>query len=184
MLQFLLLLTGEENWDKVEYLCNHFHDDALKYAKSRFRGAKPQQFDAEDVVQESYLRIMKYLNRLDFSVGDTSLKSYLFSVIDHQMVNMLEKMPVEENIEDYTDTLESDEEYFGRLCMEQERNDVREAVEVLPLIYTATLRFRYYAEMSITEIADLMGVSENTVKSRIKRSKQMILEFLQRRMEQ
>ncbi len=179
MLLFLLSLTNEENQEKVEYLFTRFHDDVIRYAKFKLRGMKTPGFDAEDVVQEAYIKVIKYLDRIDFSVGDRSLKSYLFSVIDNQTKDMLTKVKPEECLDDYSDTLESDDDFFENLHKKEDQNAVREAIKQLPLIYTITLRYRFYTEMSIKDISDFMDVPENTVKSRIKRGKQMLSDILQ-----
>ncbi len=179
MLTFLLSLTSEQNREKVEYLFTTFHDDVLRYAKSRLRGKSYTGFDAEDVVQEAYIKVIKYIERIDFSVGDASLKSYLFSVVDHKTIDMLKGCEFHENLENYENELE-DEDFLEKLRILDEAKHVREALKQLPIIYTITLRCRFYGNMSMKEIADYMDVPENTVKSRIKRGKRMLFDVLQR----
>ena len=45
--------------------------------------------------------------------------------------------------------------------------------------YSITLMYRYSSSMSVKEIADLMGISEKTVYTRISRGKQKLLEMLE-----
>ncbi len=152
----------------------------MRYAKSRLRHCKQADFDAEDVVQEAYIKIIKYIDRIDFSVGDNSLKSYLFSVIDNKTKDMIAKLKPHENIDDYHDALEDDEDFFAHLHEKENADIVRAALKQLPVIYMITLRYRFYTELSIKDIADLMEVSENTVKSRILRGKQMLWNAIRR----
>ncbi len=180
MLIFLLSCTDEQNRDRVEYLFKRFHEDVLRYAKSKLESKTDPSFDAEDVVQEAYLKVIKYVDRVDFSVGDSSLKSYLFSVVDNMSKDMLAKIKPHESLEECSEALECDEDFFEILRAHADDRSVRDAIKQLPVIYTITLRCRYYTEMSIKDISDFMEVSENTVKSRIKRGKEMLSDILQR----
>ena len=64
--------------------------------------------------------------------------------------------------------------------MEEEENRVIAAIEKLDDKYRYTLMFRYTQEMGVPQIAELMGVSEKTVYTRLGRGKKLLLEQLRK----
>ena len=66
MLQFLLTLTDESNHSKIEYIYNTCHDYMMRYAISRFQalGRTNFMYDAEDAVQNAFMRITRYIDKV------------------------------------------------------------------------------------------------------------------------
>lgn len=52
-----------------------------------------------------------------------------------------------------------------------EREAVQSALDALPLKYRIPLVLHAYAECKVTEIAETLGLSENGVKSRLRRAR-------------
>ena len=52
------------------------------------------------------------------------------------------------------------------------------AITALPDIYRETVMLHFFSELRYEEIAQLMGVSEGTVKSRMARAKERLLALL------
>ena len=69
MLQFLLTLTAESNHGKVEELYHKYHDYMMKCAVSKFKslGRSNCVYDAEDAVQNTFMKITKHIDKIDFS---------------------------------------------------------------------------------------------------------------------
>lgn len=55
-----------------------------------------------------------------------------------------------------------------------EKSDVYFAVQELPPKYKTVIHLFYYEDMSIREIAECIGAKENTVKSQLKRGREML----------
>jgi RNA polymerase sigma-70 factor (ECF subfamily) len=56
---------------------------------------------------------------------------------------------------------------------------VRWALEKLPPVFRAALVLREYADLSYAQIAEIQGVPENTVRSRIARARQAMVRLLE-----
>ena len=56
---------------------------------------------------------------------------------------------------------------------------LRMAIARLPAPFRAVIVFSYFEDMSVQEIAKVIGISEGTVKSRLSRAKYAILRILQ-----
>lgn len=90
-------------------------------------------------------------------------------------------------IEDYKHVESLDEEYIGMtdkeffdsISIKENYEKVVKAIEQMDEKYSITLMYRYSSSMSVKEIADLMGISEKTVYTRISRGKQKLLEMLE-----
>ena len=71
MLQFLLSIADEKDHAKIEYLYNRYHEDMIRFARYRLRQKKMPNYelDAEDAVQNAFLKITKYIDKVDFTRG-------------------------------------------------------------------------------------------------------------------
>ena len=179
MLQFLLTLSDESNHGKVEHLYKKYHDYFTKCAVNKFRslGRTNCVFDAEDAVQNTFMKITRYIDNIDFSRGEQDIKNYCLAILSNEIRNVLN-----ENKENY----EIDEEF----CAEDEYNIIEElgmkenyakivkAIEGLDDKYSTTLQLYFCKEMTVNEIADLMGISPKTVYTRLARGKRLLLDSL------
>lgn len=158
----------------VEYL-----DGLFSYAKRLTRNDS----EAEDLVQETYLRAMRAASRLR---ADSNLKGWLFTILRNTWLNQLRArrtsiqigdMDVEEIrtgsavkvIRDQHDV------YVGKVEGEQ----IRAAIQKLPLQLQEIILLREYEDLSYREIADILGCPEGTVMSRLGRARSKLRVLLQ-----
>ena len=59
-----------------------------------------------------------------------------------------------------------------------ESTPLEEAVLALPVKFKEVITYYYYEGFSIKEIAQILGTNENTIKSRMKKAKQLLKEAL------
>ena len=66
MLLFLLSLSDESNYGKIEYIYNTYHDYMMKYAVSKLRSVNRANtfYDAEDAVQNTFMKIVKHIDNI------------------------------------------------------------------------------------------------------------------------
>ena len=91
MLQFLLTLTDESNHGKIEHLYNKYHDYMMKCAVTKFKslGRSNYTYDAEDAVQNAFMKITKYIDKIDFSRGEKDVKNYCLAILSNEICNVL-----------------------------------------------------------------------------------------------
>ncbi|WP_312476625.1 sigma-70 family RNA polymerase sigma factor [Neobacillus sp.] len=65
-----------------------------------------------------------------------------------------------------------------RLVLKSEKEKLSQTVLSLPVKYREVIIFFYYEEMTITEIAELLAINENTVKTRLKRGRILVKKLL------
>ena len=75
----LLMLTDEEHHDKIKFLYDTFHADMLRFARHRLRqmGLHSFEVDAEDVVQNTFIKIIQYIDRIDAGAPYKKLRAYI-----------------------------------------------------------------------------------------------------------
>jgi RNA polymerase sigma-70 factor (ECF subfamily) len=120
-------------------------------------------FDASDMAQEVFLRAYKALSKFR---GDSAFSTWLYRIAVNTCLNFrsANRRPVEELSENLTDKRRGALEEIER---EERAVRVREAIGHLPDKQRATLILRMYHDLSMEEIAGVMGSSIGTVKANL-----------------
>lgn len=119
---------------------------------------------AEDLVQEAFLRLRRSLHRIEHS--DKAV-AYLRSIVlnlarDHNrrgLVSLRHRPPADEMRATAED----------RLVMREDQRQVIEALGALPRRQRDCLVLKYYMELGLSEIAETLGLSVNSVKTHVRR---------------
>lgn len=179
MLQFLLLIADESDRDKVEYLYNRYHMEMIRIARVQLRenGVPNYNLDAEDVVQNAFVKITKYIRKIDFTASDKAIRAYVLKIVVNEAITYAQQYKYVEDINEYADTME-DGDFFAQLRISQQYDDVCEALRSLDERYSITLSLRYAENMSVKEISDLLGLKEKCVYARLENGRRLLLEKL------
>jgi RNA polymerase sigma-70 factor, ECF subfamily len=139
--------------------------------------------DAQDVVQEAYLRAYKFLG--GYRGGDS--RSWLLRIVRNAFYDWLKR-----NRRDCADT-SFDEELHGTedrggmpdslLLQKADQTMVREAIEALPREFREILVLRELEGCSYKEIADIAEVPLGTVMSRLARAREQLRTLVVQRLE-
>lgn len=130
----------------------------------RFGAAYTGNLDlAQDAAQETFLRLLKWRAHHP----DTELQpGWLFTVARHAAIDLLRKHEATRRSRFLSEisSLPPSDEVITRI-------EVRRVLSGLPKGDRECLILFYFADLSITEIADQIGVSPSTVKMRLKRAR-------------
>ena len=140
--------------------------------------------DAQDAVQEAYLRAWKFFG--SFRVG-TDPRVWLFAVVRNTCFTWLKKHRAPAGA-----TVSYDEEIHGLpaesgpgpdagLLRAADAEVLREALAELPPEFREAVVLRELEELSYKEIADIAGVPLGTVMSRLARGRALLREIVLRR---
>jgi RNA polymerase sigma-70 factor (ECF subfamily) len=138
--------------------------------------------DAEDLVQETCLRALRAVDRLR---SDSSAKSWLFTILRNIWLNQVRQrrtapdlieLDADENgAYEPADTAQDPHSgYVNRVEHEQ----VRAAIQQLPVEFREIIILREYEELSYQEIAALLDCPPGTVMSRLARARSRLRELL------
>jgi RNA polymerase sigma-70 factor (ECF subfamily) len=133
--------------------------------------------DAEDAVQECYLRALRHFD----SYRGPAIKPWLLMILRNVCYRTFAKRGQQEQFADDENAAEQplwqepraspDQEVLSR----QEREAVRKLVNALPAPFREAIVLREFNDMSYREIAEVAGVPVGTVMSRIARGRAMLL---------
>ncbi|HJR08224.1 MAG TPA: sigma-70 family RNA polymerase sigma factor [Pyrinomonadaceae bacterium] len=143
---------------------------------------------AEDATHDCFLSLFKNPERFDATRGAT-LRTYLFAAVRNLALKQFRRAGREELFDDATDeprTSDADEP-LSQLIEAELSASVRAAVEGLPALQREVLILFEIEELSLSEIAVVVGAEVNTVKSRLARARaglrRTLAPYLERREE-
>jgi RNA polymerase sigma-70 factor (ECF subfamily) len=133
---------------------------------------------AFDMVQESYIRLYKFLPKWDYSC---QVSTWLYRVvsnlcIDHHRRNKRRGLVL---LEDWREnapefTAKSSEMPGARLQSAEQRQAIEQAILLLPDRQQQAFRLKYIAGLSLQEIADIQDCAIGTVKASIFQASQKL----------
>lgn len=179
MLLFLISRVEREDVPRIEYLYRRYHGEMVRLVKARLKrvGIKSYETDAENVVQNAFLKMCKYIKKIDLSVAERELKAYVMSIVINESNSFISDYKFVDPLGDEFGDV-SDKDFFDLLSIKENYNYVVKAIENMDEKYSITLLYRYHKGMTVKQIAELMGIPEKTVYTRLMRGKQLLLELL------
>src|SRR5882724_11506282 len=140
------------------------------------------QAEAEDLVQETCLRALRAIERLR---PDSNVKSWLFTILRNIWLNQLRQRKTAPDMVG----LDADEQFANRAVdssrdphaayvSDLEGEQVRHAIEELPLEFREVILLREYEELSYEEIAGMLQCPVGTVMSRLPRARSRLRDLL------
>jgi len=143
------------------------------------RGIVGRSSEAEEVVQEAYVRAFR---NLDTFRGDSALSTWLSRIVINEALGLLRKarregkttglQAAEAEIIQFPGNASDDPE--RTMAQRQILHLVEEATDRLPAAFRAVFVARVIEGLSVEETADLLGIRPETVKTRLHRARRMV----------
>lgn len=143
--------------------------------------------EAEDTVQDAFLRVYENLNRYD---NQHKFSTWIFRIATNLCIDRLRRRrPVYSLDADVSDTdgmdgysmLPTDDPGPEQSVMLTERQRmVAAAIDSLPPKYKSAMALKYYQDLSLQEISDILDIPVATVKTRIHRGREYLRQRLER----
>lgn len=179
MLPFLLSIADEAYQASIERIFNRYHRRMLRLSLKQFKIANRNNptMDAEDAVQSTFLCIVKYANVIPFDKPERELKAYIFTILQNEISKILgeAELMTQPNFENYADK-ESLLELGERIYVRDQYAEIVAAIREMDLKYSTVLYMYYCEEISVEQIAEMLGVSKSTVYTRLRRGKQQLIQ--------
>lgn len=141
-----------------------------------FRGRVRDPHLVDDLCQETFLRALRGFSRLK---DPSRFSAWLYRTAENLLRDHFRRKKRRGDTVVYTDQLEAEDREptpESRLSNREEAEALLERIEALPGRYREPLLLRHAEELSYAEIGALLGLSENSVRVRIFRARQMLRE--------
>ena len=136
----------------------------------------------EDLVQEAFLGVWRAAGSYRAERG--SVRTWILSIVHHRGIDQLRSIAsrrrVHEKVE-ATAPVAQPSEAFAETWRNSQREQVREALRILPPEQLKVLELAYYSGYTHTEIAGLLDLPLGTVKGRMRLGLQKIREHFDAR---
>lgn len=161
------------DYEKMELIYELYEQKMFAIAFSILKHVE----QAEDVVQESFIKIMKHLNRIDDPKEDKT-KWFVIQTIKNTAIDTYRKnkkemnqtIPMEEEkIQEHHNIIEM------RIDHMYQNEYVKGILDTLPEKYKEIITYRCFYELSVKETSEILQISSSSVRKRYERAKKMLV---------
>lgn len=140
------------------------------------------EHDAQDVVQDAFLRAFKFFD----SFHGSNSRSWLLSIVRNAAYTWLQKNRKSDLNVEFDEEVHGPEELasdpLAPVLHEADQQLVRQAIEDLPVEFREILILRELEDMSYKEIAEITRIPIGTVMSRLARARKQLQSLLSERL--
>ncbi len=177
------LVERAKNGDRaaLAQLVNKYSDRIYNLALRILR----RKEDAEDVLQETFLTVIEKLDKFD---GRSSFFTWIYRIATNAALMRLRKKKVvfqELNDDpDFQESIESrvfvdwSQDPSINVFDEEVKQKLNEAINKLSDIYRSVFVLRDIEGLSIKETSEILGITEENVKIRLRRARQFLRNYL------
>ncbi|HDR7258494.1 MULTISPECIES: sigma-70 family RNA polymerase sigma factor [Bacillus cereus group] len=165
----------EDKEDLIDEIMNKYGQEVLQLVYSYVNNKEV----AEDLTQDIFVKCYKSLHTYK---GNSNLKTWLWRIAINHCKDYLKSWYNKKVIvtEDDFTYMESQKESVEQIVIQSaEDSRLASAVMNLPIKYREVIYLFYYEELSIKEIAIVIDVKENTIKTRMKKAKELLKKGLE-----
>jgi len=173
-----LVMKGDTNAFAV--LVDRYKDMVFSLSLKMLKGRE----EAEEVSQDTFLKIYKSLNKFN---GESKLSTWIYKVAFNTCLDRLKKnkrLQPFAGLDEFTEpealslmnVLDSIED-------KERKQMIQDCMHLLPGEDSFLLTLYYFEEQSLEEIAKIIGITPNNVKTRLYRSRKKLASLLKDRLE-
>ncbi|AWD67739.1 MULTISPECIES: sigma-70 family RNA polymerase sigma factor [Priestia] len=176
MNDLLFALVEQEEYEiLLEEAMNEYGQSILQLVYSYVRNSTV----SEDLTQEIFV---KFYNSLSTYSKQSSLKTWLWRIAINHCKDYLKswyvrKMQFTEHIHMIFES--SKEMIEEEMVKKEESEELVQTVMSLPLKYRELIYLHYFEEYTIKEIAELLSINSNTIKTRLRRGKELLKQMIE-----
>ncbi|CAG5078135.1 RNA polymerase sigma factor; sigW [Thermobacillus xylanilyticus] len=162
------------------------YQDKLYHMAFRMLGSRQE---AEDVVQEAFLRVYRNLDRYDEGM---KFSTWIYRIATNLCIDRLRKRKAtysldaesteHEGLDGYAVIPSDDRTPESEMLLSETQRIVRQAIDTLPAKYKSVMVLRYLHDLSLQEIGEVLDMPVTTVKTRVHRGREYLRKKLERKL--
>ena len=131
---------------------------------------------AEDLISEVFLDVWRQADRFE---GRSAVSTWLLAIARFKALSALRRRPDEELDEEAAEAIEDPSDNPEESLAKKDKSSViRKCLEGLSADHREIIDLVYYHEKSVEEMAEIVGIPENTVKTRMFYARKKLAELL------
>ena len=132
---------------------------------------------AEDLISDVFLDVWRQADKFE---GRSAVSTWMLAIARFKALSALRKKPDEELDEETAETIEDTSDNPEVSLEKKDKSAVlRQCLEKLSPEHKEIIDLVYYHEKSVEEVAEIVGIPENTVKTRMFYARKKLAELLQ-----
>lgn len=165
---YLMMIDTEEDKDKFVVLYNKYR----KLMQTTCYNILRDDRLAEDAVHDAFIKLSRNMDKVK-NIESRETKRYLITIAKNAAIDIYRKCSSRRLHEMYFDEMDNLEGVTTYMKVDEESSIV-EILKHLPALYRDVLLLKYSNCYSNKEIADILDISEDSVRQRISRGKKMV----------
>lgn len=145
-----------------EQLYNTYYDSVYRYI---FKLVK-NKFNTEDIISNVFINIYRHRDKI---IDIEKSKPWVFRIAHNSIIDFYRKnakvIPVEEVFEQGCIEIG-----YEHVIIKEQFIEIKKIIEQFPEKTKEMLYMRYYGDLKFREIAEILSIPENTVKSKVSRT--------------
>ncbi|MGV3467241.1 MAG: sigma-70 family RNA polymerase sigma factor [Heyndrickxia sp.] len=169
------VMEAEDKEELIDEIMTRYGQDILRLVYSYV----DNKAIAEELTQDIFVKCYKYLHTYN---GKSTLKTWLWRIAINHCKDFLKSWYNKKVIntgEELLNNKPSNEAVEQAVIQKEEEGQLILALMELPIKYREVIYLFYYEDLPIKEIAMMTEVGDNTVKTRLRRAKQLLKERLE-----
>lgn len=129
----------------------------------------PDRDDLNDVIQDSFVKILSSVNRFEYR-GEGSLKGWILRIVSNEAINFIKQKTKFSFVDEFPDEIEEQEPDVDKVPPQV----LNQIISELPDGYRMVLNLYVFEQKSHKEIAEMLDIKESTSASQYLRAKKLL----------
>lgn len=129
----------------------------------------PDRDDLNDVIQDSFVKILSSVNRFEYR-GEGSLKGWILRIVSNEAINFIKQKTKFSFVDEFPDEIEEQEPDVDKVPPQI----LNQIISELPDGYRMVLNLYVFEQKSHKEIAEMLDIKESTSASQYLRAKKLL----------
>ena len=149
------------------------YEQLAGYAMAVAQRYLPQNDDAKDVVQDSFVKVFTHIADFQYR-GEGSLKAWMMRIVANEAINALRRTEKLSFVADLPDEPDDEPPDIGNVPADV----LQRLIGALPPGYRTVLNLFVFEQKSHKQIAHMLGIKENSSASQFLRAKKMLARLI------
>jgi RNA polymerase sigma-70 factor, ECF subfamily len=169
-----VLIGRIANGDRLamQVLFTRYHVRVFRFVVRMMRDASA----AEDLISEVFLDVWRQAGRFE---GRSAVSTWLLAIARFKALSALRRRPDQELDDETAEAIEDPADDAEVLLEKRDKSaQIRKCLSGLSADHREIIDLVYYHEKSVEEVAEIVGIPENTVKTRMFYARKRLAELL------